>query len=292
MTDGKRITKLERDVAAIRKSLQDLEKQFSEPGGHVPRSEGEHRTEEQSSSPPLGAADSPITTKDIRAKRKAELPKPRWIIRAFRSSWSWGSTHLQQLGIWFAIGYAVVTALQWWDQRENFKADQRSWVAVDYGWPSDPTSQPFEMRAGMKNVGKSVITDMYIQGAVEIVDATSEPSFRIPSFHVADHRAPIFPTVGGDVVAHIFDQNTTNPRGFDQQELEGLRNGSKYLALHGIVVYRDHFGWHWFRFCNWHYYRAGGEFNVSQCVYWNTAGDELRNLPYPEAAEFYKSLPH
>ena len=39
-------------------------------------------------------------------------------------------TALEITAIVFGIGYAVVTGLQWWDLRQNFKIDQRPWIGL------------------------------------------------------------------------------------------------------------------------------------------------------------------
>ena len=59
---------------------------------------------------------------------------------------------LEIVAIPFAIGYAIVTGLQWYDLRHNFQVDERAWIKVETLYPPQPTAdfgvnhQRFECR--------------------------------------------------------------------------------------------------------------------------------------------------
>lgn len=68
--------------------------------------------------------DIPTVSKSMTSQLKTEdsqqfqYAPPRW------------KTIIEVAAILFGIGYAIVTGLQWWDLRQNFKLDQRPWIGL------------------------------------------------------------------------------------------------------------------------------------------------------------------
>lgn len=74
---------------------------------------------------PGRGADVPIVTKAMPSKLNAEKTEQCH----YKSTPRWKTT-LEVMAVVFGIGYAVVTGLQWWDLRQNFKIDQRPWIGL------------------------------------------------------------------------------------------------------------------------------------------------------------------
>lgn len=190
---------------------------------------------------------------------------------------------LEIVGLIAGIVYAVVTVLEWNDLRNNFEADQRSWVKISFGWPTNISPQeiftPIEF---FSNSGKIPITSIRAEGAVEVVPVDKPPSFSLYGNHPGDMESALFP---GDKDSgfpiKFVGPDTKQPRPFTAQELDSLRTGSAYVAVFGVVVYNDQFGVHWYRFCDWkNYSPATIHARSGPCVEWNLIGDGLKSAPY------------
>jgi hypothetical protein len=187
---------------------------------------------------------------------------------------------LEGIGIVAAILYACITYFQWRDLRHNFEAGERAWVKLGYIWPPLTSDQIATMNGDLVNIGKSPITFLYAEGAFEIVDATNPPSLSIHRARSTHGEAPFFPSDHSQFPILLFDQTTKKPRSFTADEINGLRNGTLYAAVYGMIIYRDQFSAHWYRFCSWNPgYGVAGTANAGDCVNWNVAGDGKPNVP-------------
>ena len=184
------------------------------------------------------------------------------------------------IGIIAAVVYAGIAYNQWQDASTNFKVDQRAWIKVSgYLYPSIDTVTVG--RAAVSNVGKSVafepdaVARLQIKGRFEIVDSKNAPSFNLANPISAVVLPLLFP---GD---HNDDLQIGQVRPFTPTEIQDFTTGKSYFAVFGYVSYRDQFGKHWTRFCNWSYYpKLGPEstFNALSCESFNAVGDG--DFPY------------
>jgi hypothetical protein len=274
------LTKIDADIETLRKELtasiekQNYSDQKRQPTPSPLLVEG---------APPDSQHPQPGAVKPIPRGRFA-----RFVISALK--WPRWKGTLQTIGIAGGVLVAVTTLAQLLVVKHNFMVDQRSWVRIAYKWPATPVGEPFQMVASLSNAGKSTINHLYAHGTIEIVDAQNEPSFDIENYHSFDFVAPMFPTDSTDWWVSPYDQKALRTRGFTQPELDGLNNGTKYLAVFGIVIYSDQFGLHWYRFCNWHSFGPiGGQVNAPDCSIWNRTGDGTKHMPYPDTYTFEKA---
>ena len=190
--------------------------------------------------------------------------KPNWLQR------------LEAAGIVFAMAYAIVTGLQWWDLRQNFKIDQRAWVKVRYQFLPDQLDpkKPLDrwLVVGV-NAGKSVATGVHMKTQFEIVPSSASPSYSFIKQHGEGDISPLFPGDDSGFVPAFLESTKTAPRALRADEIDDLTKGLSYLAVFGIVTYKDQFGPHWTRFCFWKSFATQGNFNADSCVEWNTVGD-------------------
>jgi hypothetical protein len=214
------------------------------------------------------------------SQENSAQPKKPW----YKTAQGW-KTALELIAIPFAIGYAVITWLQWKDLRHNFEADQRSWLKIEYAWPLEMDTfhpdWPASAKAAMWDVGKSAITLVKGEAVFEVLDAKSSPSLSLNNFHSTYVASPLFPSEETDFLIELFNQTTQLPRAFTQEEYDGLRNGTKYVAVFGYVTYKDQFGVHWYQFCSWKSYTTVRvQVNSGECIPFNKIGDGTTNLPF------------
>jgi hypothetical protein len=54
-----------------------------------------------------------------------------------------------------------------------------------------------------------------------------------------------------------------------EEEVVGIRDGKLYLAVYGVIAYRDVFGVdHWTHFCKWE--GENGTFQAKKCTQYNS----------------------
>jgi hypothetical protein len=165
-------------------------------------------------------------------------------------SFQWYKDRFEIIALVAGVGYAVVTYLQWRDLRGNFASAQRSWIRVDLGIPAklDPSAS---IAILLRNIGKSPALRLEGGVMVQVVDADSSPSFPKGTVNLRKILANmLFPS---DEVSFNSGRTPNNPDGtvrpLDAEESRRLAAGDAYLAIWGIIAYRDGFGDHWTRFC-------------------------------------------
>lgn len=201
-------------------------------------------------------------------------PIPWW------ASWKNWKEVLEGIGIVAAILYALVTYLQWKDLRNNFIADERSWIKLGYTWPPLRSNQPAMINGELINIGKSPITFLYAEGVFDIVRSENPPSFSMKRTHSTHSEAPLFPSDHSPFPIALFNQTTKAGRAFTAEEIEGLQKGTHYAVVFGWIVYRDQFRAHWYRFCSWNSYASSpGTARAGGCVAWNRTGDDQPDVP-------------
>ncbi|HUI76834.1 MAG TPA: hypothetical protein VLY24_02935 [Bryobacteraceae bacterium] len=191
-------------------------------------------------------------------------------------------TLLECIAIPFAIGYAAVTYQQWRDLRHNFEVDQRAWLKIGSRF-SNVTNETEVATAILNpiNIGKSPILEAFMDVTSELLPVDKAPSLNLGAQHDRLMMSSIFP--GGeppnDIELRVPSSKAASeyPRKLTRPEVQGLINGTLYVALFGRVVYADQFGKHWQRFCAWHTYEQPPVtimiVNAKSCVAWNAVGE-------------------
>jgi hypothetical protein len=190
-------------------------------------------------------------------------------------------TLLEMIAIPFAIGYAVVTWLQWRDLRRNFKIDQRAWLFVaENARPSLAVNIALPASINITNTGKTpgrhILADIYI----EIVQNGSAPHLDSLRFGYIGHTGLLLPNSPITVPARR-ERHKINGGPHDalddpltQGELESLMRGDSWIAMHGIVRYRDIFQIeHWTKFCFWNNPLRAGDYSSGSCTAYNAVDD-------------------
>lgn len=103
-----------------------------------------------------------------------------------------------------------------------------------------------------------------------VVKRGNTPPFDIPGPILHAHASALFPSDTQELVINAPDR----PGGSNvtSADFESLRNGDTYVVVYGGVVYKDQFGTHWTRFCNWTAY-ADGNYSADACVSYTSVGD-------------------
>jgi hypothetical protein len=200
---------------------------------------------------------------------------------------------IELIALPFAIGYAVVTYCEWKDLRHNFQADERAWVKVrtdkdihgvyesdkPVPWREDTPDYPVWV-VRLTNLGKSVATDLHTDGILEVLDKSQTPSMTFPFAHTQEELKVLFPEE--DSPFSVTFNQISSPRPLIRDEYDKLMDGDDYLVVFTETTYRDQFGLHWSRMCNF-----AGAFDVSKtksfvhawaskpCADWNAVGDGL-----------------
>jgi hypothetical protein len=182
------------------------------------------------------------------------------------------------LGFVAAAVYAGINYRQWKDLRHNFEVDQRAWLKAEVQFPEAiMTSARLPIR--VYNLGKNVVTSSVMLTVIEYIPSDESPSFSPTKTYSSTHVTfpLIFPTEYTDFEA-ISRNTDLSIRIFTGPQIEDLRRGKSYIVVFGQIAYKDQFGKHWTRFCDWRDYttevngpRPG--FAAQPCTVWNMVGD-------------------
>lgn len=203
----------------------------------------------------------------------------------------WWKKVFEVVGIVFAIGYAIVTYCQWQDIRHNFQVDERAWIknrtdkditgvyvnSAPVPWSSDVPTFPI-WTVTLTNIGKSVATDIHSDGVLEILGNLQTPSMNFPLVHSQSSLKVLYPQEDTPLTVSL-DQ-ISSPRSLTKDEYDKLMTGDDYFVVFTQTTYRDQFGQHWSRMCNY----AGAfdksrsnsfvhRFAAKPCSDWNAVGD-------------------
>ena len=186
---------------------------------------------------------------------------------AWYKSWDKWKLRLEVIAIPFAIIYAVVTAVQWFDLRHNFKVSERAWVKVTC--PIGPLDNLFPIKAEIANVGKSVTSPVSLTVFTRVVEK-GKPPFNTgeEANEYTIREQPFFPgdTRTADIGIEGVNHELTDP------ERQALIKGDSYFVIFGAANYVEQYGPHWTKFCNWRGYTTG-TYNTDPCVRYSSIGD-------------------
>jgi hypothetical protein len=148
---------LNRRVAKLEEKVSHLE-HHNTPGQQKETREGPHQTSgEESTTAPRQL---PLLPQIPSTPEDSPKTKDPW----YKTLQGWVSV-VQLIGIPFAIGYAVVTYLQWQDIRHNFLIDQRAWLSIDGFQLSHEIDEthPFEVLFHITNTGRTPALNASVQ---------------------------------------------------------------------------------------------------------------------------------
>jgi hypothetical protein len=287
MTDGRannRINEIEKELRRLRDQLSRQDSEISAIREQYKISvEQKHNSDQKSKSAPVASLiesaptnaqnPQPSTKDGIRGKISRKLLT---ILK-----WTGWTATLQTLGIIAGVVVAAATLLQFLDAHGNFRADQRAWVKIAFGWPSQLADGSGGIDTQLTNVGKSPVKRLQVHATMQVLDTYEEPSYDLVGFHSGTEISPLFPADTAPFEISMKDQSTGKSRSFSTTELDDLRSGRKYVAVVGYFAYWDQFDVHWERFCSWHYYgQTGTRVNSGSCVSWTLAGDGMKSMPF------------
>jgi hypothetical protein len=204
-------------------------------------------------------------------------PKKAWY--NFLERWK---VLLEVIAIPFAIMYAIVTGLQWKDLHHNFVTDERPWLKFEpaAAKPGDESvswqlgvEKPVTYPVKVVNIGKTPATDIDMRIFVEIVDADHEAALEKVDDYMSYPHGKI--TAGIVFPNQDFKETVIRPlKGGAPQlatprEIGAMYNGRAYLAVYGIINYRDMFKIpRWTKFCSW--VALTGNFQADDCTKYNS----------------------
>ena len=271
---NKRVDDLERTTKRIEAKVNRLESLIGQP-----------RQENQTSNPPQETSRQHDDAAQGQPTLKPQIPPSPNNSNQSEKPWyktlnGWKIV-LEVVGIPFAIGYAVVTYYQWQDLRHNFETDERAWVKYDPDHPNIDSGKTASLPGTLTNVGKSTILIIQAQGVYEVVDANSTPSFNLKTKpHSRVTSTLMFPNEKVDFPILLMGENSVTARPLTADELQRLHSGKAYIAAFGLILYKDAFGMHWYRFCDWTLAddAPAGHANAGPCTEWNDIGDGTPQL--------------
>lgn len=181
---------------------------------------------------------------------------------------------LEVLGILFAIGYAVITYLQWRDLRTNFDTDQRAWISVSVQnnvavLPGDSIPISFELLNSGKTPAKN------IEGDVVVTAVERGQHFIAGDFshqHHKVHVGVIFPNAPLQFSLPVIRYGSDSPEPIvpDGVFRHDLETGQRTLVFYGKIQYNDALGTpHWTHFCIGINNNTPASFDIEHCVEYN-----------------------
>jgi hypothetical protein len=177
---------------------------------------------------------------------------------------------LEVVAIPFAIAYAVVTALQWRDLRHNFATDERAWVKVgEIKFPI--VNREVLAYTTISSIGKSPAFDAIVTSVLEILPSKQSPTFSLSGSNRTYFGGVMFPGEKAENIP-IAKESITQP------QVDSFAAGDSYYVAFGKITYRDQFGKHWTRFCEWAYngtapHPESKYFYAKPCTEYNAVGD-------------------
>jgi hypothetical protein len=219
------------------------------------------------------------------AEHPQEQPAPKWkrilAALAILKRWKTWKRFLFVAGIFGGVAYSWITYKQWHDLRHHFEIEQRSWIKAGWDWSVFPNVQGLYLQ--FTNFGKHPALESQMVAILEVIESGSHPTFSFKNRPVLrDRMSLIFP---GDTTRlpdpiPLMDSQA-KPRKLTADEARLLSAGKAYVAIWGVVIYRDDFGDHWTRFCDWKPFPLSQDnlpYDAQSCISWNSVGDGK----YPE----------
>jgi hypothetical protein len=166
--------------------------------------------------------------------------------------------------------YTFVSAGQWYEIRHDFIANKRAWVKVAATLPSTP-----DVAFGMNitNFGKSPAVEVHVQNWVEVVASSSPPSLNGKGAYSLILYNLLFPDDQQVSPTRRAKLDRKEDWPMTDDERRQMETGEAYLVSYGIATYRDEFGPHWTKFCQWQSYVQNRNFKAVTCTLYNGVGD-------------------
>jgi hypothetical protein len=174
------------------------------------------------------------------------------------------------------VGLGVV-GLSIYESSKAFQTDERAWLTIAPNLSFVNAGSPVNEDIQLKNIGKTLATNIALYTFVEFVENGKEPdlNFSSPSLTDTTRRALLAPTEIDTInVARLAGlPGASTPARATQAEADDYGAGKTWLAVHGVLMYDDIFGrHHWVRFC-FPSANTSGTFSIGRCTADNRVGD-------------------
>ena len=215
---------------------------------------------------------SPSPTQSNDAQKSEDKTVPWWK----RTNWK---VALEVVGIFFAIGYAIVTYLQWRDSNRNFLIEERAWLTIStIHTPEFKDGRALQQVAQVliANTGKTPARNATIDCAMRIMQSAEPADLRYPEPHQNIFSAIIIPN--GSFTLDVPKAGTidsTQPIPISDREVDDLISGRRYLITYCRGTFNDFFGKpHWVKTCTpTIYFHGGSTYTYRNCIASNDTGD-------------------
>jgi hypothetical protein len=213
---------------------------------------------------------------------------------------------LETLGFIVLAVYAGYTIAMYYATRDSANAaksalieSNRSWIEIrmEDRWYKRGNYQPSDVKAilsdlkdlafllTLKNIGRSPVKDIRIEGNVEVPDAdtpVSYKSFHYENMHPKAGISILYPDRSTDFDDLAIKSNDV-PQAMEIGDIERQEflNGDKYIIVYARGTFHDSFGKHWVEFCMPLIFSVGHGYKYGDCINYNDAGDG--DPPWTEA---------
>jgi hypothetical protein len=163
----------------------------------------------------------------------------------------------------------------------QMRQDQRAWVYISLENPRMVADEPYRVSWVLIDTGKTPAKHMDGHAMVEIVTIGQSPHFnydRYPSAHfdaaLMVPNAPLSP-FGFQTLRFKPNTKDTEPINLSATDIAEINNGQAYIAIHGIVKYRDIFKTaHWIKFCSYQGNLLKVQGYIKACINYNDTDDD------------------
>jgi len=182
------------------------------------------------------------------------------------------------LGVGAAIISLVAVGISILQSRRALMLDQRAWIKVGTPGPKIEEGKEISYPLFGVNTGKTAARVINAKYVVEVLKAEEAPHlpFEDKAMIGTYTTGIMWPTDPFDLPnSKVLDPKAV-PIILSHDEAMELFSGNKYLAVHGIVEFRDIFGHpHWTHFCFWHpFANHPSSFSARTCTDYNEADNE------------------
>jgi hypothetical protein len=189
----------------------------------------------------------------------------------------WWKTIMEVAALCFGIGYAIVTGLQWWDLRQDFRIEQRAWINLSQIWPDmsqikEGTNIIILVRPS--NTGKTPAKRAGYRFKIVMPDSDQEVRFDYSGIITSGFNGLMPPNATADIQVQMMGADH-RPLLLTKEEADDLISGRRYVAIFGQGEFEDVFGnIHWWHYCRWtSYYSGSTTVAADSCTAYNNAGD-------------------
>ncbi|SRR6266498_1905455 len=221
--------------------------------------------------------DEPIQEQEISESPKADSKNKWWKLGRNKYVYKPPDSMLSVLGFFVGILVLVVYFMQWESMQQTMRVDQRAWMSITEQAPvSVQKGQSPSVTLFVTNTGKTAARDVRGSFYVEVVAEDSSPHFETDVPHGYTFTGVATPNKESDPIPvqrykpTPKDPHIGDPFPITDEEWAKLTDGRAWVAIHGIVYYKDMFRrQHWIRFCWWKGFRTDVSYSSANCIKYN-----------------------